>query len=134
MRYDRKIEKFPFICVRVRVRVSVCVACKELSDQIHLLLDEFRSALKLYRIYISIVAHTILTDESIAQQWRRGKSMQTKILKNIATTTKRRNKKSPAEKTTIVLITFRLYFPLKLTYFDKQYLLFGLCRISLCLS
>lgn len=132
MRYDRKIEKFPFICVRVRV--SVCVAYKELSDQIHLLLDEFRSALKLYRIYILIVAHTILTYESIAQQWRRGKSMQTKILKNIATTTKRRNKKSPAEKTTIVLITFRLYFPLKLTYFDKQYLLFGLCRISLCLS
>lgn len=89
----KSFRLFVCVCVWVRVRVSVCVAYKELNDQIHLLLDEFRSALRLDRIYILIVAHTILTDESIAQQWRRGKSMQTKILKkNIATTTKRRNK------------------------------------------
>lgn len=46
---------------------------------IYVSLDEYRRALKLYRIYILIIAHTILTDESIAQQWRRVNANENKI-------------------------------------------------------
>lgn len=131
-RYGRKkwtVSASLCVCVYVLVcAVHLCVSVhkmvydiswlwidslKSLATKcIYVLLDEYRRALKLYRIYILIIAHTILTDESIAQQWRRVNANENKI-KSKST------KESPAEKKTIVLITFRLYFPLSLIYFDK---------------